>query len=168
MPYAEYKAKYHEYQTVLGSYSARDKTIQVELPDDVEYEPDKSFEELKWHKVRISENNVSYFDSYVLIKLPYRSDYRHFTICVSRKLVRKDGGMVALSVREDYTFKAKKKGRGRYNKSEAIEEKELSADDIIDIFGCSVYDQEEPELHTPEILQPEIVEALEELIDADD
>ena len=42
MPYAEYRAKYHEYQTVLGSYDARNETIKVELPDDVEFTPIES------------------------------------------------------------------------------------------------------------------------------
>ena len=74
---AEYRAKYHEYQTVLGSYDARNETIEVELPDDVEFTPIESTEN-EWLSVEVNPDNIKcWSNTSVCIKLPYQSEYRN-------------------------------------------------------------------------------------------
>jgi hypothetical protein len=154
MLYRDYKSLYSEYKTVYGSYDKNDKTIIVKLPDDVDYTPQ---EQEKWIEIRISPNNVQWYDNSVLVKLPYRSRYRGWKMWCTRKLVKQQGGTVVLVCKEDFTFRIHK------NKKVIM----IGAEELAECFGVSFAEQEEPELHVPDALEAVPCEALEELRDAD-
>jgi hypothetical protein len=152
MLYRDYKALYSGYKAVSGSYRKSDRTIIVRVPDKVEY----TLPELeRWLEIPINQNNVKWFADNVLIKLPYRSQYSRWELWCSTKLVKDDGWRVLLRCKESFTFKIRKNGA----------EMEIGAVDLADVFGVSLADQEEPEIHVPEKLEPVPCEALEELID---
>lgn len=154
MPYAVYKRQYSRYKTVYGSYNGRDKTIIVNLPDNVEYAPPEQSENA-WIKIPIAQGNVKCVGAKsTLIKLPYHSDYRNYEVWVSSKLIRKKGNY-ELIVKPDFDFVARK----------GDEEIEINGEDLARIFNVSNPEQEESKIHIPEILEPTKCEALEELID---
>ena len=155
MPYAEYRAKYHEYQTVLGSYDARNETIKVELPDDVEFTPIESTEN-EWLSVEVNPDNIKcWSNTSVCIKLPYQSEYRNCEMWVPRNLIKKNEGMYTITFKEDFSFRIRKRSGN---------EIEMLAGDLVEVFKS---EQEYPEIHIPEILEPIEPKVLEELIDAD-
>lgn len=155
MPYSVYKKHYSQYKKLYGSYNKADKTIIVKLPDDVEYIPVEPTES-EWLAVKVNPNNIKcWSDTSACIKLPYFSEYRNCEMWVTRKLVKKDGGMYKVTFKENFSFKVKRKSG---------EEIEILAGDLIEIFGA---EQEYPEMHVPGILEPIKTQVLEELIDAD-
>ena len=154
MPYRDYKNLYGNCKTVFGSYDKRSKTIIAILPDGVEYTPP---EREKWIEIRISKNNVKWFDNSVLVKLPYHSRYRGWEMWCSRKLVKQDGGTVILFCKEDFVFRSHKRQ----------EQMEIGVDELAECFSVSFAEQEEPEIHIPDRLEPVECIALEELRDED-
>lgn len=153
MPYSEYKKLYGKHKTVYGSYNNADKTIIVKLPDDVEYTSEQPKEREQWLEIEINPNNIKqYTDTYVLVKMPYRSEYRNWVMWVSKKIFKSN----KLIFKPDFTFKISKNCETK---------KEIQANELLEVFSCSVYEQEYPEIHIPEKLEPIHCEALEELKD---
>lgn len=153
MSYSEYKKLYGEYKTVHGSYNKADKTIIVELPDNVEHTHIERTDS-KWLAVKVNPDNIKCWSkTSACIKLPYQSEYRNCEMWVSRKLIKKDNGMYKVTFKEYFSFRIRKKSG---------DEIEISADDLIDAFKAN---QEYPEIHIPEKLEPIHCEVLEELKD---
>lgn len=162
MPYSVYKKLYGNYKKVSGSYNEKSKTIVVALPDTVKYEPPAEEEPDKWFHISIKSENVRFYGNSACITLPYHSPYKNWLMWVGKKLVRDEGYCFALSTKETFNFTIKKMGKGRFNKGEVLEQKEITAQELLDIFG---YSQEQPEIHVPDELEPVKIEALEELRD---
>ena len=156
MLYSEYKKLYSDHKTVYGSYDRTNKTIIVKLPDDVEYTPTPKQDTTRWVEITINPNNVSWFENSVLIKMPHKSDYNKWEMWVSRKLVKIRGGMNVLLVKENFSFQLKRKG---YNP------KNIGVEELAEAFNCKLSEQEYPELHVPETLEPIEPNVLEDLKD---
>ena len=154
MLYRDYVRMYSEYKKVYGTYDTKNKTIEVELPDDMQYIPSSETEE--WKSVYISKNNVSIFNDKVLIKLPNKSEYKKWEMWVSRKLVRVKGETVELRCKVDFEFTIKKKDCNPLK---------ITAEELAELFKAPFSEQEYPEIHTPKKLEPIKREALAELID---
>lgn len=155
MPYSVYKKQYSQYKKLYGSYNKVDRTIIVKLPDGVEYTPTEQTES-EWLSVNVNTNNIKcWSNAFACIKLPYQSEYRNCEMWVTKKLIKKVGGMYQITFREDFSFRIRKKSGC---------ETEILGGDLIEIFGA---DQEYPLLHIPDKLEPIKQEALEELKDAD-
>jgi len=100
----------------------------------------------------------------VLIALPSNSRYAGFSFWHPRKLV-KNGSMSMVLYNDDFIFRLKKYGQGRFNQKEVLEEVELSAKDMIDIYSMFHSSEDVPMLHVPERLEAEKTEAISELCD---
>ena len=101
----------------------------------------------------------------VLINLPSGSQYKGYSFWHPRKLV-KAGSMSMVLYTDDFVFRLKKYGQGRFNQREILHEIELSASDMVEAFSMiHTPDAEIPLMHKPEQLQPIECNPLEELLD---
>lgn len=91
-----------------------------------------------WHKLNLNAQNIeAETERAVLIKMPHSSDYDGFKFWHPKKLVREAGGngyLLTLSFTDDFEFKLIKNGNGRYNKSEIIDQRTISASEMIEQF----------------------------------
>lgn len=90
----------------------------------------------EWKKITANSNLIQAETAKaVLIKLP-KSELKFWH---PAKLVRtsgKGGYRMTISYTEDFTFKCFRNGKGRYNRSEHIEDVELSAAEMEARFGA--------------------------------
>lgn len=146
-----------------------------EVPAPATKAPQKAAE---WGKVAVNAQNVECTtERGVKIKLPHSSKHDGFSVWVSLKLLRsgRHSYEYMLSVKADMEFTLKKYGQGRYNKSEVLDEKTISAEEMAAAFGGWVEDAprySEPAVdpdrveivkHEPERLEPVQIEADPEL-----
>ena len=123
-----------------------------------------------WYKSQVHKNSIiTDTGKSVLIALPHKSEYDGFAFWHPSKLVRegKYRNTVSISYNEDFVFRLKKYGKGKYNCREIIDEIPLAADEI-DLIYKSFEGSDEPEpplIYTPEKLEPENTVADESLID---
>ena len=124
---------------------------------------------MKWRSVTISTNNIEVSTAKaVLIKMPHKSDYDGFVFWHPAKLVRQGNHPYAkkVSYTDDFEFRLFKKGNGRFNYNTKIAEKTISAAEMRKAMKMMEITMLDPyELHTPEMLGPVKIEALEELKD---
>ncbi len=89
-----------------------------------------------WKNVIANSNLIQHeTDKAVLIKLP-KSELMFWH---PRKCVRtsgKGGYRLTISYTDDFSFKAFRNGKGRYNKMEKIEERELSVPEFEEFFDA--------------------------------
>lgn len=122
-----------------------------------------------WGKVAVNAQNIERTtEKGALIKMPHNSEHDGFSVWVSLKLLRagRHSWEYLLSIKGDMQFTLKKHGQGRYNKSQVLAEKTVSAEDMAVAFGGWVDDaprfskpavdpdKEEIIHHTPEKLEP--------------
>lgn len=147
-----------------------------EIPTEVQKTPKKGSE---WGKVAINAQNVERTtEKAALINIPHRSDHDGYSLWVSLKLLRsgRHNYEYMLSAKSDMTFTLKKYGNGKWNKSQVIAEKTLSADELAAAFGGWVDDapryskpaidpdKEEIVKHVPAPLTPVEIDADPELV----
>ena len=118
-----------------------------------------------WKHVAIAENMLRRrTDKAVLIAMPCKSEYSGFMFWHPAKLVRG----TSISYTDEFVFRLKKYGRGKYNSFEVVSEMEITTSEFESAMAMMCdYEPEddEPEIHTPEPLEPEHAEALPELRD---
>lgn len=118
---------------------------------------------MEWKNININKQNVDVETAKsVLIKMPHNSNYDGYKFWHPSKLVRKGRNSNSLSIgyNDQFTFKLKKYGKGKYNKKEVIDEIEIDVDEFEEAFG--VMDKNitsknyvnEFETHKPEQLNP--------------
>lgn len=68
----------------------------------------------------------------VLIQMPHKSKYDGFSFWHPSKLVRKGSHSYEVSIgyTDDFVFKLKKYGKGKWNSNEVIEEIEITAEEF--------------------------------------
>lgn len=113
-----------------------------------------------WHSLKINKNNIkAETGKAVLIACPHSSEYDGYCFWHPSKLVREDrnGWTYSVSYTEDFDFRLKKYGKGKYNSREVLDEKTLGYKEIEEVF--SVIDDgsypEEPMIYTPDPIEPE-------------
>lgn len=118
-----------------------------------------------WNGFSINPNLVKVSTARaVLINMPSNSGYKGFSFWHPTKLV-KQGRMLMILYTDDFIFKLKKYGHGRFNQKELLEEVELSAEEMVDIFSIFHGSDDVPMLHVPNRIEAEKTEAISELID---
>ena len=81
-----------------------------------------------WYKIEISSNNIeASTDKAVLIKMRRNSNYDGFVFWHPSKLVRKEGNMLTFSFNDEFKFKLKKYGNGKWNSRDAVREDAIGA-----------------------------------------
>ena len=95
-----------------------------------------------WHKVTFNTQNIETETAKaVLIACPHKSDYDGYVFWHPAKLVRDAGSKgwdKSFSFTDEFEFNLKKYGKGKYNKSQVIDEVTLSADEIAAVFGQEI------------------------------
>ena len=95
-----------------------------------------------WHKVTFNAQNIETETAKaVLIACPHKSDYDGYVFWHPTKLVRDAGSKgwdKSFSFTDEIKFNLKKYGKGKYNKSQVIDEVTLSADEIAAVFGQEI------------------------------
>ena len=92
-----------------------------------------------WKNVEINLQNIeTETERAVLIKMPNKSKYAGYKFWHPSKLVRYGNNDYARSIgyTDEFTFKLKKYGNGKWNKRQVIDEKEISVEEFEDAFGC--------------------------------
>lgn len=93
-----------------------------------------------WHKLILNTQNIeAETERAVLIKMPHSSYYDGFKFWHPKKplYLRESGGnshLLILSFTDDFEFKLFKNGNGRYNKSKIIDQRTISASEMIGQF----------------------------------
>lgn len=95
---------------------------------------------MEWYNIKINAQNIEHdTGKAVLIKMPNNSEYKGYYFWHPSKLVRDKGGkgyFKSISFTKKFNFLLFKKGKGKYNKNEVLDETYLSAEDILEAFGC--------------------------------
>lgn len=91
-----------------------------------------------WDKIFFNTQSIqSETKSSVLIKMPNRSKYNGWVFWHPKKLVREQGGKgyhATFSFTENFVFKIKLYGKGKYNQMDIIRKVELSASEMKEIW----------------------------------
>lgn len=125
-----------------------------------------------WKTITIPSNlcNYSYvFNSY-FIKCPHSSQFEGFGFWLSNKLISKDeDSAVQILYHDDFTFRLKKYGKGKYNKTLLLDSRIINAEEFEEAFKVLNYNISDRHVrygrHVPLKLEPVHVEVLEEFID---
>lgn len=92
-----------------------------------------------WKIIEINKQNIETdTGKAALIKMPKKSKYSGYKFWHPSKLVRYGSNTYARSISytDDFTFKLKKYGNGRYNFKDVIDEIEISAKEFEEAFEC--------------------------------
>ena len=92
-----------------------------------------------WKSIEINKQNIENdTGKSVLIKIPNKSKYAGYKFWHPAKLVRYGSNSYARSVSytDDFTFKLKKYGNGKYNKFDVINEVEIGVEEFEETFEC--------------------------------
>ena len=90
-----------------------------------------------WHSIQINKQNIkAETDSGVLIKMPHNSDYDGYVFWHPAKLVRngKHSYAISISYTDEFVFRLKKYGNGKYNKFDIIDEQEIDVCEFRNAF----------------------------------
>lgn len=127
-----------------------------------------------WKNININKQNIkTETASAVLFKMPHNSRYDGFVFWHSSKLVRegRHSNAVSIGYTDDFKFKLKKYGNGKYNSHEVIDEKEITAAEFEEAFGIMDDNISSPksksnyETHKPQEVEAVETEADENLVD---
>ncbi len=92
-----------------------------------------------WKNIEINIQNIeTETGKATLIKMPNKSKYAGYKFWHPSKLVRYGSNSYARSIgyTDEFTFKLKKYGNGKYNKFDVINEIEISVKEFEEVFGC--------------------------------
>ena len=92
-----------------------------------------------WKNAQINIQNIETdTGKATLIKMPNKGNYAGYKFWHPSKLVREGNNSYSASIgyTDDFTFKLKKYGNGRYNKYDVISETEIGAEEFEEEFGC--------------------------------
>lgn len=128
-----------------------------------------------WKTININKQNIrTETGRAVLIACPHKSEFDGYAFWHPSKLIRegRHRNAVSMSYTDEFTFRLKKYGKGRYNQYDVIDEVPVSADEIEEIFrvmdeNISAPWQDESEIYTPDPLEPEHATADASLRDDD-
>ena len=124
-----------------------------------------------WKNIQINIQNIEYdTGKATLIKMPNKSQYAGYKFWHPSKLVRYGSNSYARSLgyKDDFTFKLKKYGKGKYNSHNVINEIDISVKEFEEAFDCmeSCTRAKSPETYL-HITEPEkidkVIEIKEEL-----
>ena len=90
-----------------------------------------------WKNLNINKQNIETETAKaVLIKMPKKSRYDGYKFWHPSKLVRngRHSNAVSVGYTDDFTFKLKKFGNGKYNKFDVLDEIEISAEQFEQAF----------------------------------
>lgn len=124
-----------------------------------------------WKTSEFNRQNIKKeTDRAVLINCPHSSDYDGYSFWFPASLVREGSHSyaVTISYTDEFVFKLKKYGKGKYNRYDVIDEVELTSDDIADVFSGVICEKKQVspyETHKPELLNAVQTKAIEELKD---
>lgn len=89
---------------------------------------------MKWENIHLESTLVNgESDNAVLIKMPSISNYKGFSFWHPKKccrLVGKNGFLVQISFTEQFEFKLKKYGKGKFNFKQILVEKTLGVEEF--------------------------------------
>lgn len=123
-----------------------------------------------WKSVNINKQNIkAETGRAVLIACPHNSDFDGYSFWHPSKLVRdgRHSNAVSVSYTEEFTFRLKKYGKGRYNSHEVIDEVQLGYDEFEEVFGVMNDNISAPQFKNDyETHKPELVEAVKTEADA--
>ncbi len=92
-----------------------------------------------WKNIEINIQNIEYnTGKSSLIKMPKKSKYAGYKFWHPSKLIRDGYNSYAKSLgyTEEFTFKLKKYGKGKYNSNDVIDEIEISSKELEEAFEC--------------------------------
>lgn len=92
---------------------------------------------MKWKSIQINKQNVKHDTGRtVLIAMPHNSNYDGYEFWHPAKLVREGYHSYAinLSYTDEFKFKLKKMGKGKYNKDQIIDEIEIDVEEFEEAF----------------------------------
>lgn len=92
-----------------------------------------------WKNIQINKQNIETDTGRAtLIKMPNNSRYAGYKFWHPSKLVRYGSNDYARSIgyTDEFTFKLKKYGNGKWNKNEVIDEIEIDVEEFEDVFSC--------------------------------
>ncbi len=93
---------------------------------------------MTWKNININIQNIKAdTGKAVLIAMPHNSDYDGFEFWHPKKLVRsgKHSYAVSIGYTDEFTFKLKKYGKGKWNRNEVIDEQEIDVEEFEMSFG---------------------------------
>ena len=127
-----------------------------------------------WKTMTINKNMIkAETDKAVLIEAPHKSDFDGWAFWFPSKCVHdsKNPAAVSISYKDDFVFRLRKYGKGKFNKHTVLDEIPLAADEIEEIFDTvnanATPAEEKPMTHIPEQIAPKHIEADESLVDYD-
>lgn len=92
-----------------------------------------------WKNIEINKQNIETdTGKSTLIKMPNKSEYAGYKFWYPSKLVRYGSNSYAMSLgyTDEFTFKLKKYGKGKYNKFDVIDEIEIDVEEFEEAFDC--------------------------------
>lgn len=118
-----------------------------------------------WREIKINRQNIkAESGKAVLVACPRHSPLNGFRFWHPLSLVRVGDRLSSIRIRytDDFVFRLKKYGQGKYNRGELIEERHVGYMDVEEAFGQN---GEMTTIHIPDELEPEGADADKELID---
>lgn len=94
----------------------------------------------EWNNINISKNKIiTENDKSVLIAMPKNSHYAGYSFWHLKKLIRKgrNHGAISIGFTNEFLFRLKKYGNGKWNKSEVLDEIEINSYEIERAFEIS-------------------------------
>lgn len=92
-----------------------------------------------WKNIEINIQNIKVkTEKSALIKMPNKSNYSGYEFWHPRKLIRNGSNSYSVSIgyTNDFVFKLKKYGKGKYNFKDIIDEIDISAETFEKEFEC--------------------------------
>lgn len=91
-----------------------------------------------WKNININRQNIKTETSKsVLIQMPHNSNYDGYSFWYPAKLVRngKNSNAISVAYNDEFVFRLKKYGNGKYNKFDVIDEEEIDVEEFEEAFG---------------------------------
>ena len=90
-----------------------------------------------WEKLRINNQNIKVNNgNSILIACPHNSEYNNYVFWYPAKMTGFHEKYIEISFKDTFTFELKKYGQGKFNKYKLIDEKQVDAAVIEEMFDC--------------------------------
>lgn len=93
-----------------------------------------------WNNINISKNKIIMEnDKMILISMPSNNRFNGYSFWHLKKLVRsgRNKGSISIGFTNDFIFRLRKYGKGKYNKNDVIDEVEVNSFEIEKAFEKS-------------------------------